>query len=226
MSTTPIRLLIVDDHPVVRAGLRSLQQTASDVVVVGEASNGEQACTAAAAQQPDVALVDIRLGGESGVDLCRRLKSQHPSLRVLFLTSFVEDDLILTGLEAGADGYLLKDGDMDRLEAAIREVAQGGTVLDREVTQRLVRNKTGTPVAQAKGFESLTDRERRLLAEVARGRTDKQAAAVLGVSFKTARNYLDRIFAKLGVHTRTEAALIFMRHQGPDGRETRPGGHR
>lgn len=223
MKKPTIRLLIVDDHPVVRAGLRSLPQGAPDLTVVGEASNTEEACVTAAAGQPDVALVDIRLRGESGVDLCRQLKAQNPALRVLFLTSFVEDDLILAGLEAGADGYLLKDGDMDRLEAAIREVAQGGTVLDREVTQRLIRNKAGTPAAGGKGFESLTDKERRLLAEVARGRTDKQAAATLGLTFKTARNYLDRIFAKLGVHTRTEAALIYMRHQGAEGREPRAG---
>jgi DNA-binding NarL/FixJ family response regulator len=219
MKTQPIRLLIVDDHPVVRAGLRSLPQAAPDMTVVGEASNTEQAGAAAAAGQPDVALVDIRLRGESGVDLCRRLKSQNPALRVLFLTSFMEDDLILAGLEAGADGYLLKDGDMDRLAAAIREVAQGGTVLDREVAQRLVRTKTGGAAAPGKGFDSLTEKERRLLAEVARGRTDKQAAAALGLTFKTARNYLDRIFAKLGVHTRTEAALIYERHRGAGERE-------
>ncbi|MFM1769050.1 MAG: hypothetical protein RJA22_1579 [Verrucomicrobiota bacterium] len=220
MKPSLIRLLLVDDHPVVRAGLRSLQQ-AADIVVAGEASTTEEACALAAATPADVALVDIRLAEESGVELCRKLKARQPGLRVLFLSSFVEDDLVLGALEAGGDGYLLKDGDMDKLEAGIREVAQGGTVLDREVTKRLVQNRTGAAAKSEGGVQSLTEKELRLLAEVARGRTDKQAAAVLGVTFKTARNYLDRIFAKLGVHTRTEAALIYMQHAKRTGRHRR-----
>lgn len=220
---TNIRLLIVDDHPVVRAGLRYGLQKARGIVLVGEAANTEEACAAVAASQPDLVLIDIRLRQESGIELCRRLKSEHPALRAVFFTAHLEEDLVVRGLEAGADGYLLKDGDMNKLQSALREVMDGGTVLDREVTQHLIRLKSHLPASQAAGWESLTDKEARLLAEVAQGRTDKQAAAALGVSFKTARNYLDRIFAKLGVHNRTEAALIYMRQQGAEGVPPRSG---
>jgi two-component system, NarL family, response regulator DevR len=207
-SMTAIRLLIVDDHPLLRAGLRTVHEMAPDIHLVGEAKDGAEALAAVRAMLPDVVLLDIRLQGESGIDVCRTLKAAAPSVRVLFLTSYADDQLILSALEAGADGYLLKESDTRRLVDAIREIARGELVFDPQVMRRLVNGRKST---RSDGFGTLSPQERRLLAEVAKGKTDKEVAAALGLSTKTARNYLDRIFTKLNVHTRTEAALLYTR---------------
>lgn len=212
MNPAPIRLLIVDDHPVVRAGLRTIQQMDATIHIVGEAGTAGEAMSLAIQLQPAIVLLDIRLQGQSGIEVCRKLKSLSPSLRVLILTSYVDEQLILSALEAGTDGYLLKENDTRRLVEAIHEVARGGSVFDPQVTRRLAGAKAGGGLAHAaSGIGSLTAHERRLLAEVARGRTDKEVAITLGLTAKTARNYLDRIFTKLNVHTRTEAAMLYAR---------------
>jgi len=209
----PIRLLVVDDHPLLRAGLRTVQEMAADIRIIGEAKNGAEALSLAKKECPDVALLDIRLQGESGIDVCRALKNAWPSARVLFLTSYADDRLILSALEAGADGYLLKESDTHRLIEAIREIAKGGTVFDPQVTRCLA---VGKKAIDADKLSSLTRQEQRLLAEVAKGRTDKEVAAVLGLTTKTARNYLGRIFTKLNVHTRTEVAMVYTRSSEKD----------
>lgn len=210
----PIRLLIVDDHPVVRAGLRVVQELSTDIRVVAEAGDAAAALTAVSEHHPDVVLLDIRLRGENGIDVCRSIKTKAPECRVLFLTSYVDDQLIMSALEAGADGYLLKESDTGRLVEAILEVQSGEPVFDAEVSRRMTPWPGGTatgPGSAAARLKSLTPQEHRLLAEVAKGKTDKEAAAQLGLTPKTARNYLDRIFGKLGVHTRTEAATVYVR---------------
>lgn len=207
MSADPIRLLIVDDHPVLRAGLRTIEEMAADIRIVGEAGTAEAALRLADSVQADVMLLDIRLQEQSGIEICAQLKARHPELRVLFLTSYVDEELILAALEAGADGYLLKENDTRRLVDAIRDVARGVGVFDPQVTRRLASARN--PPANA--LSSLTAQERRLLAQVALGKTDKEVAAVLGLTAKTARNYLDRIFTKLNIHTRTEAAMLYAR---------------
>lgn len=214
MRTTPVRLLIVDDHPVVRAGLRTVEEMAPDIQIVDQAGTAEEALSAAFRLKPDVVLLDIRLQGQSGIDVCRQLKAASPAVRVIFLTSYADDQLILSALEAGADGYLLKERDTRRLVDAIREVADGGAVFDPEVTQRLAGGRANRNSSHpANPLHSLTAQERRLLAEVTQGKTDKEVAVALGLTAKTARNYLDRIFTKLGVHTRTEAAMLYARNR-------------
>jgi DNA-binding NarL/FixJ family response regulator len=202
-----IRLLVVDDHPLLRAGLRTISEIAKDIRIVGEARNGGETLAETERAAPHIVLLDIRLPGESGIEICRKLKAAHPSVRVIFLTSYSEEALILSAMEAGADGYLLKENDTHRLVDAIREVMQGEAVFDARVTQQLAvrRSQPGWSLAD------LTAQEIKLLAEVAKGKTDKEAAASLGLTPKTARNYLDRVFAKLNVHTRTEAALFYAR---------------
>lgn len=212
MSAAPIRLLIVDDHPVLRAGLRTIQEMAADICIVGEASTGEAALALADSIGADVMLLDIRLQGQNGIEICSQLKARHPELRVLFLTSYADEELILAALEAGADGYLLKENDTRRLVDAIREVARGGGVFDPQVTRRLASAKN----QPSNALSSLTAQERRLLAEVALGKTDKEVAVMLGLTPKTARNYLDRIFTKLNIHTRTEAAMLYARSTKSD----------
>jgi DNA-binding NarL/FixJ family response regulator len=210
MKATPTRLLIVDDHPVVRDGLRSVPELAPEIEIVGEAGSVEEALAAAAQWRPDVILLDIRLRGRSGIDVCRAVKSVSPAVRVVFLTSYSNDEFILSALGAGADGYLLKENDTRRVVEAIREVMSGGAAFfDSEVKHSLSQPRTvqssGNPLA------ALSAQECRLLEEVARGKTDKEVALALGLTPKTARNYLDRVFAKLKVHTRTEAAMLHAR---------------
>lgn len=207
MNPAAIKLFVVDDHPVVRAGLRTIEELAPHIRIVGDAADISSALEGIARTRPDVALLDVRLKDESGIDLCRTLKAAGGSPRVLMLTSFIDDRLTLAAIEAGADGYLLKESDTMRLVHAIEEVHRGGTVFDARPAARHLSE--GSP------FPALTAQERRLIAEIARGRTDKEAAEQLGLSPKTVRNYLDRIFTKLGVHTRTEAAAAFIRSGEP-----------
>lgn len=207
-----IRLLVVDDHPVVRDGLRRVQELTPQIRVVGEAATMRAAIEAAQRLQPAVILMDVRLPDGDGIEACRRIKALLPDTRVLFLTSYADNRFVLAAMEAGGDGYLLKESDTERIVDAIRTILQGGTVFDPVVTREVmgcVRQGGGVNPLGA-----LTAQERRLLAEVAQGKTDKEAAVALGLTTKTARNYLDRIFTKLNVHTRTEAALLHARFSG------------
>ena len=209
----PIRIFIVDDHPVVLAGLRSIEELAPDMKIAGAARTSSEAHSLIAKTRPAVVLLDVRLGGASGLDLCRELKALLPEIPVIFLTSYSDEQLVLSALEAGAEGYLLKESDTPRLIEAIRRVLAGEIVFDPAALKSLgeARTKSGSAARdlETMQLESLTVQERRLLAEVAKGRTDKEVAQALGLTPKTARNYLDRIFAKLNVHTRTEAAMVF-----------------
>lgn len=205
-----IRLFIVDDHPVVRAGLYSIEVIAPHIRIVGEAASVEAARAGIRQQQPDVVLLDIRLRDGDGIDLCREIKTERSATRVLLLSSFVDDRLVLSALDAGADGYLLKEEDAQRLVQAIQDVHSGDAVLNESVRRRAAAVKEAGAEVGGPSLAGLTRQERRLLAEVAKGKTDKEVAAELGLSPKTARNYLDRIFTKLGVHTRTEAASAFI----------------
>lgn len=208
-----IRLLLVDDHPVVRNGLRMVVDIDSRLQIVGEAGNIESALLRIAELSPDVVLLDVRLADEDGLEVCRRAKELHPSLRVICLTSYADDGLVLAALAAGADGYLLKQNDAGVIVEAIHAVMAGRVVFDPVVAPALAAGDARLTVEEQR-LRSLAPGELRVLAEVVQGRTDKEAAAVLNLSVKTVRNCLDRVFAKLNVHTRTAAALIYAASRG------------
>lgn len=207
-----IRVLLVDDHPVVRTGLRTITEVDAGIVVVGEAGSAAEALVAVRQLQPDVLLLDVRLPDRSGLEICRELKASRAGPRVLFLTSFADNPLVLAAMQAGGDGYLLKDNEPRDIVAAIRTVMSGGTMFDPVVSRAVDRElKSVLPVSVTDLLAALSDQERRVLAEVAAGKTDKDIAALLGLQPKTVRNYLERVFEKLGVHSRTQAAVLFDR---------------
>lgn len=213
-ASTAIRLLLVDDHPIVRAGLRTITDLDPRLQVVAEASSAAEAVEKARAHGPDLILLDVRLGDSTGMAACREIKAALPDVKVLFLTSFADDHLVLEAMEAGADGYLLKENDARRIVEAMGIILRGGTVFDPVVTRSLLRPK---PAAEPNPLLKLTQRELHVLAEVATGKTDKEVAEKLNLSVKTARNYLDNVFQKLGVNTRTQAAMLHARWANASG---------
>ena len=196
---SPIRLLIVDDHPVVRDGLRGMVAAEPDLEVVGEAGNGLEALALVPRVRPDVALVDLRMPQLDGVGTIRALRERHPEVRVLVLTTFDGERDVVSAIEAGATGYLLKDAPRAELFRAVRAAARGESVLAPEVATRLVGQ------LRAPSAAPLTQRELQVLELVARGATNREAAARLHVSEATVKTHLVHAFGKLGVSDRTAA---------------------
>ena len=209
----PIRVLIVDDHKVVRAGLRLLLGEFPRIKVVGEAATGKDALAEAARLKPEVVLLDLRIGGDSGIEICGRLKASAQPPRVLVLTQFSDAATIRAALDAGVDGYLLRDSNEEALAAGIVSVAQGDSVLHPAVKRVLMGNgqKAGEAVATGK-LGQLSAQEQRALALVADGQTNKEIADALGLSEKTVRNLMTGVMEKLGVQRRAQAAAWFARH--------------
>ena len=207
-----IRLLLVDDHKVVRSGVKALLSGTGNIDVVGEAGTVADAVSVAARLKPDLVLMDVRLPDGSGIDACREIRTARPETRVLFLTSFADDDAVLATILAGAAGYLLKEIDEDALIRAIETVAAGRSILDPSVTQRVltrIKDQAST-VGEQKDAE-LSPQEQKVVALVAEGRTNKEIAVALGLSDKTVRNYLSNIFQKLQVSRRSQAAALYAR---------------
>jgi DNA-binding NarL/FixJ family response regulator len=204
---TPIRLMIVDDHEIVRTGLRLALEIEPDVVIAGEAATGEELLRRLPAVRPDLVLLDVLMEGIGGIEACRLAKTQQPALRVLMLTSHADDQAVVAAVLAGAAGYVLKTVSRADLLKAIRTVAAGGALLDPgvtgAVTRRLVELNRQAHQAEA---DVLSDREREVLQLVAQGLTNKEIAAALGITEKTARNHISHILDKLGLSRRTEAA--------------------
>jgi DNA-binding NarL/FixJ family response regulator len=213
-SSPTIRVLIVDDHPVVRAGLRVITEVDPGILVIGEAGSGAEAIVAVRESLPDVVLLDVRLPDRNGIDVCRELKSQPKAPRILFLTSFADNALVLAAIQAGGDGYLLKDNEPRDIVAAIRTVLAGGMLFDPVVARAVDRElRSALPGNSPDPLGELSQQERRVVSAVADGKTDKEIAQMLKLQPKTVRNYLDRAFEKLGVNSRTQAAVLFDRHR-------------
>lgn len=203
-----IRIMIVDDHEVVRMGMRAVIEPEADLTVVGEAANGAEALAKVGILDPQVILMDVRMEKMSGIEACREIKSQHPHVAILMLTSYTDDDAILSSVMAGASGYLLKNERRAELLKAIRLVAAGQSLLDTAIAKQAMERMA----SQAPGSE-LTEREREVLALIARGYTNKQIADTLYVSEKTARNHVSHILEKLGLSRRSEAAAYAVEHK-------------
>ena len=205
------RLLLVDDHEVVRAGLRTLLDLEADLEVVGEAPSGEEALGLAQRLRPDLVLLDVVMAGLGGVETCRALRSLPRPPRVLMLTSYSDDDAVISSILAGASGYLLKNTSRAELLRAIRAVAAGQELIDPSVTGKVTRRLTQLARAPEPLPDPLSEREREVLALIARGCTNREIAERLVISEKTAGHHVSHILVKLGLSRRSEAAVYAVR---------------
>jgi DNA-binding NarL/FixJ family response regulator len=207
-------VLLVDDHEVVRVGLRALLDREPHIEVVGEAATAAEAVDRAARLRPDVVVLDVRLPDRSGVEACREIRSVDPRIRILMLTSYADEEAVVSSILAGASGYLLKQIRGRELVQAIEAVAAGQSLLDpavtRTVIERMQRLATAEPPDEV---GQLSVQERRVLALVAEGKTNKEIGATLGLSDKTVKNYLSHVFEKLHLTRRSEAAAFFARRR-------------
>ena len=209
--SAPIRVLIVDDHAVVREGLRTFLELQDGIEVVGEAADGEQALDRVAELRPDVVVMDLVMPKLDGVGAMRELQRLGHAPRVIVLTSFLDDDRLMPAIEAGAAGYLLKNVEPAELARAVRAAHAGEALLDPRVAARLVERIAGRERSASTGLDELTRREREVLELIARGRSNKQIALELGVAEKTVKTHVGHLLAKLGVADRTQAALLAVR---------------
>ena len=211
MSAAPIRLFLLDDHEVVRRGLKDLLDDEDDIEVVGESGLAQDAVARIPAMKPDVAVLDARLPDGSGIEVCRDVRSLDPSIAVIILTSYDDDDALFAAIMAGAAGYLLKQIRGTDLVDAVRRVAAGQSLLDPAVTQRVLRRiREGEPAEDP--LRSLTKQERRILDLIGQGLTNRQIAGEMFLAEKTVKNYVTQLLSKLGLERRTQAAVLVTRH--------------
>ena len=208
-----IRILIVDDHILVRLGLITLISDHPDMEVVGEASNAVVAFQTAERLQPDVVLMDIRMAGESGIEATRQITARFPRIKVIILTSYTDDELVLRAIQAGAVGYVLKQADNDDLLRAISAAARNEALLDSATTARLLnRVKDMDRRINQNAFQDLSDREFGVLAQLSKGKTNAEIGQVLNLSEKTVRNHVSTILEKLNLTNRVELATFAVEH--------------
>lgn len=207
-----IKILIADDHHVVRKGLVFFLQTQPDLEVVGEASNGEEAIKLATSLEPHIVLMDLSMPVLDGIEATRELKKQAPHIQVMILTSFSDQDHVIPALEAGASGYQLKESDPDELVTAIRKLMNGENQLHPKVTTHLLTRLTKSSEKKVNFIDHLTKREKDVLKEIAKGKSNKEIGAALHITEKTVKTHVSNILSKLGVQDRTQAALYAVQH--------------
>ena len=208
-----IRVFLLDDHEVVRAGLRELLQHDGDIEVVGESGSAVEAAHRIPALRPDVAVLDARLPDGSGIDVCREVRSVDPSIAVLILTSYDDDDALFSAIMAGAAGYVLKQIRGADLVDDVRRVAAGQSLLDPAVTQQVLERLRRGPMEDTE-LAPLTDQEKRILELIGQGMTNRQIAEAVFLAEKTVKNYVSSLLAKLGMERRTQAAVFASKHFG------------
>ena len=206
----PVRIFLLDDHEVVRRGVRELLEVEDDLEVVGEAGTAEEALQRIPAASPDVAVIDMRLPDGNGVEVCREVRSRNPEVQCVVLTSFADDEALFDSIMAGAAGYLLKQIKGTDLVDAIRRVAAGQSLLDPSVTERVLERLRKGP-EQDERLSRLTEQERKILDLIAEGLTNRQIGERMFLAEKTVKNYVSNLLAKLGMERRTEAAVFAAR---------------
>lgn len=206
------RVLVVDDHEVVREGLRTLIAKQKGLTLVGEAATVKDAVEAAARAKPDVVIMDIRLPDGSGIEACRTIRAARPATGVIMLTSYADDEALFASILAGAAGYLLKDAKGQSVVDAISAVAQGRSLLDPTITGKVLERVRKGP-DEDPGLASLTDQERKVLEHVAEGKTNREIGEIMFLSEKTVKNYVSRILDKLGLARRAEAAAYMAKRR-------------
>jgi two-component system, NarL family, response regulator DevR len=211
--TTPLRVLLVDDHEVVRSGIAALLKATDDIVVAGEAGSVREAIEEADRTRPDVVVMDVRLADGSGIEATREIRARRPNTQVLMLTSFADDEALFSSIMAGASGYVLKQVRSGELVNAIRAVGQGKSLLDPDVTRSVLdRLRKGKHLLKDEKLARLSPQEERILSLVADGKTNREVGEKLHLAEKTVKNYVSSILSKLEVARRAEAAAYLARH--------------
>jgi len=212
-----LRILLVDDHEVVRVGLRGLIERQPEMEVVGEAGSVREAVSQAKQLTPDVVVLDIRLPGGDGLEACRQIKAQRPETRIIVLTSYPDDEMLFDAIACGAEGYVLKQIGSDDLIRALEQVGRGGSLLDPSLTNRVfAKMREVRQQERAHAFADLTAQEMQILARLAEGKTNREIGADLQLSEKTVRNYVSMILSKMGLASRAEAAAYAARRHIED----------
>ena len=218
MAGQPLRVMLVDDHEVVRSGIRALLQASEDIVVTAEAGSVREAIDEAERSRPDVVVMDVRLIGGSGIEATREIRARRPKTQVIMLTSFADDEALFASIMAGASGYVLKQVKGGDLVRAIRTVGEGKSLLDPEVTKAVLdRLRKGKHLMKDEKLARLSPQEERILELIAGGNTNKEVGDELGLAEKTVKNYVSSILSKLEVARRAEAAAYLARHTGTPG---------
>ncbi len=212
-----MRIVLVDDHEVVRLGLKALLEQEPRFTVVGEASNSKEAIETASKLHPDIVLMDIRLPGVSGIDACEEITQTYPDIKVVMLTSYAEDEMLFSAIRAGASGYLLKQISSEDLIRSLESVARGDALLDPLVTQRVFQEvRRAVKEEEASAFAILSQQEKHVLILVSEGKTNREIAKSLFLGEGTVRNYVSSILSKLGTSNRAEAAAYAVEHNLKD----------
>ena len=218
MDEQPIRVMIVDDHEVVRSGVRAMLESAGGITVAGEAGGVRESVEVADSVRPDVVVMDVRLVDGSGIEACREIRARRPETRVIMLTSFADDQALFASIMAGASGYVLKQVKGGELVRSIRSVAEGNSLLDPAVTGAVLeRLRRGKHLMKDEKLARLSPQEERILTLVAEGQTNREIGEELNLAEKTVKNYVSSVLSKLEVARRAEAAAYLARHTGTPG---------